>query len=393
MANYDASTVLKAAYAQATGSSDISALNVEDLIDRGADSSLFTIGREDFTKALIEQCAKIIFTDASYEEEYEDPFYTDSVRFGSWMEVLSIQAPEVKENPAWSAITSGTSTVGQYVIELPSIEAKCYGKTDSYAIDVTISNQRWDDALRSENDLTQLVDYIFTAINNALLQHKEDYSGLNRATLMSELLIADADVTDTGVHKIELRSAYNSARNKNIASRAAFMADADAMRWAAKQLTLYADFIKKQSALFNVGGKVKFCPSSRLVIELNTDFERSLEEVALSDTFRDSLARQGSYHTVPWWQGETISDGQLTIDATSKIHVKLDKDTTIEQDGIVALLADKMALMHTTRNQRVGSQYFDIEGLTLYSFQRRDSYMCNSSLPAIIFTIEDPSEP
>ena len=393
MANYDASTVLKAAYAQATGASNISALNIEDMIDRGAESSLFTIGREDFTKALIEQCAKIIFTDASYEEEFEDPYYTDSVRFGSWMEVISVEAPEVKENPAWAAITSGTSTVGQYTIELPSISAKCYGKTDSYAINVTISGERWNAALRSEEELTKLVDYVFTSINNALLQHSEDYSGMNRATLMAELLLADADVSDTGVHKIELRSAYNTARNKNIASRAAFLADADAMRWAAKQLTLYADFIKKQSALFNVGGKVKFCPTSRLVIELNTDFERSLEEVALSDTFRDSLVRQGSYHTVPWWQGETVSGGQLTIDATSKIHVKLDKDTTVEQDGIVALLADKMGLMHCTFNQRVGSQYFGIEDVTIYSFQRRDSYMCNSALPAILFTIEDPVTP
>lgn len=393
MANYDASTVLKAAYAQATGSSYISALNIEDMIDRGAESSLFTIGREDFTKALIEQCAKIIFTDASYEEEFEDPYYTDAVRFGSWMEVISVEAPEVKENPAWAAITSGTSTVGQYTIELPSISAKCYGKTDSYAINVTISGERWNAALRSEEELTKLVDYVFTSINNALLQHSEDYSGMNRATLMAELLLADADVSDTGVHKIELRSAYNTARNKNIASRAAFLADADAMRWAAKQLTLYADFIKKQSALFNVGGKVKFCPTSRLVIELNTDFERSLEEVALSDTFRDSLVRQGSYHTVPWWQGETVSGGQLTIDATSKIHVKLDKDTTVEQDGIVALLADKMGLMHCTFNQRVGSQYFGIEDVTIYSFQRRDSYMCNSALPAILFTIEDPVTP
>lgn len=391
MANYDASTIIKAAYAQATGADALDTINVEDIIDRGAASSLFTISRETFTKALIEQCAKLFFTDASYENNYEDPYFVDSRRFASVLEVISVEAPEVTENPAWRALTSGSSTVGSYTVVLPTIEARCYAKTDSYAINVTISNERWDDSIRSVDDLERLVDFIFVSINNAVLQHKEDLQALNRATLIAQLLAADADVTDTGVHKIELRSAYNAARGKSIATKEAFLSDPEAMRWAAKIITVYADYIKKQSTLFNVGGKVKFVPTDRLIIELNTDFERSLEEVALSDTFRDSLVNMGSYHTVPWWQAEAGSNTALDFVDTTAIDIKLDNNTTIQQSGIVALLADKYALMHTIRSERVASQYFDIDALTLYSFQHRDSYMCNASLPALVFTIEDPA--
>ena len=393
MANYDASTVLAAAYAQATGSTALTAINVEDIIDRGADSSVFTIGREPFTKALIEQCAKMFFTDASYQNNYEDPFYVDSRRFASVVQTISVTAPSVRSNPAWNSLTSGTSTVGSYTVILPEISAKCYAKTESYAIDVTITNEQWDDAVRSADELEKLVDFIFVQINNAVLQHKEDLLSLQRATLMAELLLADADVTDTGVHKIELRAAYNAAKNKNISTKEAFRADPDAMRWAGKTVSLYADYMMKQSTLFNVGGQVKFVPKDRLVIELNSDFERSLTEVALSDDFIDDIRRQGSYHTVPWWQAEIGANSSLGSEDVTSINVKLDNDTTVSQAGIVALLADKYALMHTIRSERVASQYFDIDALTLYSFQHRDSYMCNSSLPALIFTIEDPATP
>ena len=390
MANYNAATIINAAYAQVTGSSALDALNVEDIIDQGTASSLFENSREQFTKALIEQCAKFFFTDASYTENYEDPYFVDSRRFASVLQVISVEAPSVVENPAWRALTSGTSTVGEYTVVIPTVNCQTYAKTNSYAINVTITGEQWNDAVRSADELTKLVDYIFLAINNAVLQHEEDLQAMNRATLMAQLLLADADVTDTGVHKIELRSAYNSARSKSIATKEAFLADPDAMRWAAKTIMLYADYIKKQSTLFNVGGKVKFIPRDRLVLEINTGFERSIEEVALSDTYHSQMVAMTNYHTVPYWQAEKDTNA-FDFAATTSIEVKLDKDTTVEQSGIVALLADKYCLMHTIREERVGHQRFDVDDLDLYSFQHRGSYMCNASLPALLFTLEDPS--
>lgn len=391
MANYDASSIINAAYAQVTGSSAIDDLNVEDIIDAGTASNLFTTSREPFTKALIEQCAKTFFTDADYTNNYEDPFFVDSRRFASVLQVISVESPAAKENPAWRSLTSGSSTVGSYTVVIPTITSKLYASTDSYAIDICITNEQWNDSVRSADELRQLVDYIFVAINNAVLQHKEDLLAMQRAKFLALKIQAQNDVSNTGLHVIELRAAYNAARSKNITTAAAFMADADAMRWAAKTIMLYADYIKKQSTLFNVPGKVKFVPSDRLVLEVNTGFERSIEEVALSDTFHDELVRMTNYHTVPYWQAQKDADSTLDFTATTSIDVDLDNKTEISQSGIVAFMADKYALMHTIRSERVASQYFDIDALTLYSFQHRDSYMCNTDLPALVFTLEDAS--
>lgn len=392
MANYDATTIANAAYAQITGSSNLGALTIEDIIDQGTASGSFTTQREQFTGALIEQCTKTIFTDGKYAEQYEDPYYQDSKRFGSITQIISAEAPDVKANAAWQAFTSGTSTVGVYTVTIPECSAKLFAKSSSYQLDIAITGEQWDTAFRSAEELTNFIDYLFVVIDNALTQHREDMNSANRNTFMASKILAQADVSNTGVHVIELRSAYNAARSKNITTAAAFMADPDAMRWASKTIMLYADYLKKQSVLFNTSGKVKFVPKDRLVLEVNTGFERSIEEVALSDTYHDEMVRMTDFHTVPYWQAEKTANGALDFEATTSISVKFDKDTTVTQSGIVAFLCDRWAIMHCQKKQRVAVQPFPIEDLTIYAYQFVDQYLNNLDLPALVFTLEDAAQ-
>lgn len=395
MANYDASTLVNAAYEQVTGQKAIDALSIEDIIDQGVSSGLFETQREQFTKALIEQCTKTLYTDGMYAESYDDPYYVDSRRFGSITQVISIEAPEAKENPSWESFVEGTSKLGVYDVTIPVIASRLFAKSSSWSIEICLTGQQWDPAFRDADELRNLVDFIMVSIQNAIMQHKEDMNAANRASFIGQKILAQNAVGNTGVHVIELRSAYNSARGKSIATKEAFLADADAMRWAAKTITLYADYMKKQSVLFNTSGKVKFVPKDRLVIELNTGFERSIEEVALSDTYHDEMIRiaGGNFHTVPYWQGEKTANGTLDFEATTSISVKYDKDTTVEQSGIVAFLCDKYAIMHTEKSNRVASFNDEIRDVQLFSYQFRDQYMNNLDLPALVFTLEDPSEP
>lgn len=392
MANYDAATLLNAAYTQVTGGGNLGALTVENIIDQGTASSLFTTQREQFTSALIEQCTKTLFTDGKYAESYDDPYYVDSTRFGSITQIISVTAPTVKANPAWAALTSGTSTVGVYTVTLPVIDSRLYAKSSSWSLDITITGEQWDTAVRSAEELTKLVDYVFVCLENAIQQHREDMNSANRNSFLAAKVQAQNAVGNTGVHVIELRAAYNAARGKNIATAKAFMADPDAMRWASKTIMLYADYLKKQSVLFNTSGKVKFVPKDRLVLEINTGFERSIEEVALSDTYHDEMVRLTDFHTVPYWQAEKTSNGALDFEATTSISVKFDNNTTVTQSGIVAFLCDRYCILHTIKNERIAVQPFPIEDLSIYSYQFRDQYMNNLDLPALVFTLEDAAQ-
>jgi hypothetical protein len=230
-------------------------------------------------------------------------------------------------------------------------------------------------------------------VENALIQHREDMNAANRNAFIADKILYAGSQGATGLHVVNLLTAYNAQRGKQIATVAAFMADPDAMRFASAQMLLFTKYMKKQSALFNTRGLTKFVPEGRLVTEVNSAFESALFETAYSDTYHDEIIRLSDYYSVPWWQGSGVH-GQNTeptaFDQVTSIDVSVQAGD-VKKSGIVALMADKYAIMHTIRNERVASQYFSMENVTLYAYQNRDSFIENLGQNAIVFTVEPPA--
>lgn len=391
--NNNAYTIVRAAYEQVVGSNAIDTVDLSNIIDAGTASNLFENSREPFTKALIEQCAKMYFTDESYRNEYKDPFFVDSRRFASVTQLVSATAPQVQESHAWKTFTSGSSTAGQYTLYLPVIESKLYARTISYELPIAITDEQWNDAVKSADELESLIDYIMLVIDNAMVQHRADMNAANRNNFMAEKIAYAATEDAVGIHKINLLAEYNAQRGGTLSTVNDFLSSPDALRFGEKLIETYAEYLKHQSTLFNTEGAVKFVPESRLVLQLNTAFLKAYEEVALSTTFNDrfiDFVNAGNYESVPCWQGFGVTDTDVKACDFSEVS-KIDVTTasgSVKQSGIVGFLADKWAIMHSIRSERVAVTRFDPEAVTQYYYQARDSYMNNLGLPAIVFTIE-----
>lgn len=383
---------VRAAYVQIVGKDAVDTINTQGIIDAGVASNLFETQREPFTKALIEQCAKTLFTDERYTPA-KDPFFMDERRFANVLQIVSAEAPAVQESHAWRSFVSGTSTAGQYTLFLPVLEARLYQQTVSWELPIAITDEQWDDAVRDGAGMEQLFDYIMLVISNAVDMHREDMNGLNRNNFIAEKIQYAGSEGATGIHKVNLLEEYNRQRGGSIATVAEFMADAEALRFAEKTIELYAEYLKKPSALFNTSGSVKFVPEKRLVLQMNTAFLKAYEENALSVTFNDryiSFVNAGNYDSVPMWQGFGVTEESVKaadFSEVSKIAIET-ANGTVTQSGIVGFLCDSWAIMHTIRKQRVAVTRFDPEAVTQYYYQNRDAYCNNLGLPAVVFTIE-----
>lgn len=216
---------------------------------------------------------------------------------------------------------------------------------------------------------------------------------------VSDVTEVTANGSPKGVHVLNLRTMYNAemAPASPVASRAAFMADKDCLRFMDRKIVEYAGYLKEQSALFNTEQLVKFVPDDRLVVEVLNYAAQAADSVLLSDTFHKELVALPAYRSVSAWQG--LGDGKIdntgafiSFDETSKIDVTVDDGTTngkhVELTGVVAFMADKWAIMHTIRSERVAARNFDPEALDMYFYQFRDMYMNNLSLPALVFVVD-----
>jgi hypothetical protein len=213
----------------------------------------------------------------------------------------------------------------------------------------------------------------------------------NRNALIASKISYAGSVGATGVHVINLVEAYQtSLKNPEDMTVNEFLNSTDGLRFASEELRKYISYMRKMSVLFNVGGKKRFIPKEREVVQILEMFKLRMESKLLSSTFHDSFVDLPLHQSIPYWQG--FGDN-ATFDEVSKIDVKLDNSTTVTTSGIVALIADKWACMHTVKNHRVASTYFDPEAVTQYYYQYRDQYMIDNSQNALVFTIEDYTAP
>ena len=205
--NNSVDETVNAAYAQATGIKDVETLTLKDIIDAGSIDGGALVGKkEQFTKALISMWARNIYTDEEFADDV-DPYYVDSREWGAITQMISAEAPEVKESHAWREFTSGVSTVGQYTVYLPIVSTKYYGKSNSWELPIAISYEQYADAFRDADGFNTFRAYIFTVVRNALTQHRKDMNNANRNNFIAEKYRFANTLTQTGKYTIKIDTA------------------------------------------------------------------------------------------------------------------------------------------------------------------------------------------
>lgn len=396
--NNQVAEVVNAAIAQATGAADVGTLDLEGIIDAGNDSSVIG-SREQFTKSLLNVLIKNWFTDSSYRGEYKNPFFEDSARFGALIQAISVDVPDVQASSCWQDFGTGAgqvSTVGTYSVYLPVVHTQYYGKTVSWELPITLTDEQWDTAFKNADELAQFVAYILLVVDNMLVAHMEDMDAENRNNFMAEKIAYAASAGATGIHKINLVEKYVKEMGDPTAdyTKEQYLANVNAMRHGMEKIRLYMSYMHRMSTKYNTAGRKRFTPRDRMILQVLTFFDERCKTVALSDTYHDELVRMGNnYQSVGFWQGSG-DDDEDDFTNVSTIDVKIASDgTAVKQSGIVALACDKWCILHTIKKKRTASKMFEPEGLQNLYYQTQDMYWNDLTLNGIVFTLEDYTAP
>ena len=388
-------SLVNAAYAEATGSAAISTLALEDVCDGGV-AALESRGlRDKFTGAFIGQLAKNWFIDTSYRSMFTDPWFTEESEYGAIIQMISVTAPQVHDAENWQDFQDG-DTIGTYTLHLPQTSTKYYTFQDAYQLDVAIQSGQLMQAFKNASELTAFINYVYMVVDNALVAHAEDMTRLNACAFMAHKINAVAGNAD-GIHVVNLVKAYCDETGTASMTAEAAMNDADFLRWSCGEIERYNAMFAYQTSLFNLDGAVRFTPADRKVFQLLSFFKRRLDSVAYSTTFASNWVQLPKYQEVPFWQG---TGEDLSFDSVSSIDVSIDGSISghetsagtpeeVTKSGIVALIADVWAAPHTIKSRRSVSKYFDFEDVTRVAHQCTDMYLTNLSVNGIIFTIED----
>lgn len=397
MANTQINSFLNQAYAMWSGSSDVGTLTTQGIIDAGGDS--LTASKEQFFGALLNVMMKNRFNDSEYNSRENDVFFEDAQQYGAIMQLISVDIPAAVSNPAWASFVSAyddysnATKLHDTPVYLPVVRTKFYEGSVSWAIPLALTGQQIDTAVHDAAELEQVAAYCWVAVDNAVKVHLEGLNRTNRNNFIAQKISAYNGGT-AGIHKINLvEAAYNaglypSANAGDKLTAVDFMNNKNKMLFATEQIKMYKSYFGTMSKLFNTAQRDRFTPDDRMVLQVLSAFARKLETVALSDTYHKDIVEMPLYREVAAWQGLGTDTSWNNVSAVD-VQLSTSPNVTVTQTGVVALLVDRWAIMHTIKSRRVGVDRDDIKDLTAYSTQFRDSYFNDLTMNGLVFTVED----
>lgn len=397
--NNQVASILNEAFAQYTGADEIDTLDLSGIIDRG--NSPDVIGSvEKWHKALMNVMMKRWFTDSEYRSEIKNPWFQDEQEFGAIVEAVSIEYPEVTNSKVWDnfqpTVDAQTGeityvTIGTYEVRPLNVSAKHYGHTSSWEVTWSYSAEQYKTAFTSDTEMRKYINQMYLIVENAIKMHIDMLADAHRNGLLASKVAYAGSQGATGIHVVNLVKAYQeSLTSQSDMTVAEFLNSDTGLRFATEEIRKYMNYLRKPSRMFNVDGKLRFIPKEREVVQILECFKLRLERVALTDAFHTEFASLPYGESVPFWQG---FGEKATFDEVSKIDVQLVSGTDITQGGIVGLIADRWACMHTIKSRRNVMQYFQREDIYMPSFQFCDLFMIDDTQNAVVFVVEDYEAP
>lgn len=327
---------------EVNGSSEILKEDLSNVVDIGKE----LINNDDidnFVKKLVDRVGKTVFNNRKYQGSAPSVLL-DSWEFGSIVEKVDADLPNVEENDSWN-LQDGKS-YDQNIFYQPKVSAKFFNSKITFDIPMSFTKMQVKSAFNSATELNSFLSMLMTKVQNALTVHLD---GLIMKTINN--FTAQVVNAKKGLQTVNLLSLYNDVTGETLTSAKALTTPAF-IKFANLTINNYRDRIAKMSTLFNAGAVNKFTPLDNQHLVVLSDFASASKVYLEADTYNQDDVRISNYDSVPYWQGTGTKYGFNDI---SKIDVAIKDGATtkeVTQTGILGVLFDTNALGVSCQNPR-----------------------------------------
>jgi len=364
------------------------ALVKEDLSNIASigDSFLSVAGVDNYCKALNDKIGRMVFVNRLYEGRLPSVL-RDSWDFGSILEKVSFNTlPVATENESWSL--EDNTSYDPTIFHKPSIQVQCWNDAITFEIELSITERQVRSAFNSPEQLGSFYSMIETGIQNAMTVRKDSLVMRTMNAMVAETFYAEdaagnAGTNKTGVKAVNLLKLWNDAHSgSEIYSVSAALKNKEFIRFAVATMLDYMDSMGVYSTLYNVQGKERFTPKSRLGIAMHTLLKTHADVYLQSDTFNDEYTRLPQAETLPFWQG--TGTGRTDADRT-KVYATSVSGHDVTVNGLLAVLYDKDACAVCCENPRV-TTFYNPKAEFLNEYHKWDArYLVDTAENCVIF--------
>lgn len=394
-------TILNSINAEQTGSSALILEDLSNIVDVGKEvTAALSAGGvsafDNYIAGLIDRIGKAMYVDRTYNSNAPS-IMKDSWEYGSILMKVRAELPGAEDNLTWPVAPNtslsdldGTS-IDPFIITTPDATAKLYNKRTAFEVPITFADYQLREAFTSASEMARF----FAMIENRIRM---------KITLCTDALIMRTinDLIATkavgGQNVINLLSLYNTNFNTSLTAVAS-QKDPDFLKFAAKTIAMYKEYLKSASTLYNEGGYVTFTPAEKLKAVFLADFAKNMEVYLYGDTYHNEFVKLEGYEEVPYWQGSGTSGKfadrakiyatpeALNASGTAGTGSAVANPVTVE--GVVAVLFDEEAAVVCNENFRVTSIYNPRGEYTNYFYKWDSAQIIDVEENCVVFVISD----
>ena len=379
---------------QTTGTAPVANEDLSNIVDVGKAVLDYTgesnENYDSFMRNLIDQVGKIVIVNRAYTSQAPN-IIKDSWEYGSIMQKVRVNLPDVDENATWDIFnypkSGGAAYPDPFELSKPSVSAKFYNSKNTYEIPITLTDYQLREAFQSAS---QFGSFIAAIENRIRVKQTLCNDGLIMATI--DNLIGET-LSGHGGKVVNLLSLYNGASGTLTAAEA--LTNKEFLRFASATIAKYKKYVAQASAKYNAGNYITFTPADKLKFVANTEFAKALDAYLYSDTFNEEFVKLDGYSEVPFWQGSGTADGdRLTVDVVVSYTTEQGASATasVKNTGVLAVMFDDEAAAVCNENYRTTSIYNPRGEYTNYFYKYDAMFMNDVEENCIVFTIADNTQ-
>lgn len=373
------------------GKSDLLTEDLTNIVDVGKE--IFdNVSYDKYVASLCDHIGRVVFVDRTYEGTSAE-LKRDSWEYGAVMEkVYETELPEAVENESWEL--TDRASYDPNVFTKPKVAAKFYNKRTTFEVDRSLTDMQVKSAFSNPGQLNAFFSMLssntqkaLTIKTDALAERAINYLVLNTVNSAFPSVSNNNYSGMTSVKAVNLLYMYNQAYSKSLTAAAAVI-DPDFIRFAAYQMALGVNRLKKVSTLFNAGAIERFTPSSLQHIILHADFKAAADVFLQSDVFHDEFTRLPAATSVPYWQGSGLDYGFSSTSTIKGTIAVGDSTKSITMSGVLGVIFDHDAAGIVCENSRVTTQYNPKAEFTNWFYKEDAGYYIDSNENAIVYYVQ-----
>lgn len=341
------------------GSTELVKDDLTGLVDLGTE--VFNQNAVDnYVKSLVNHIGKVIFVNRPYSGKIPSVLM-DSWEFGSVLEKINADIPEVEENKTWDLVDG--QSYSQDVFHKPVVTAKFFNSKVTFEVPVSITERQVKESFSNSEQLNAFLSMIYNAVEKAITIKTDALIMRTINNMIGETLIADAtafggdgseDYTSASTARcVNLLKLYNTQKGTTLTAEKA-LTDPDFIKFASYTIGLYSDRLASISSVFNIGGKARFTPKENLHIVLLSDFEKAAKTYLYADSYNKDQVLLPKAETIPFWQG---SGKKYDFGSVARITITETKGKSVEISGVIGVMFDRDALGVCNLDRRVTTNY------------------------------------